>query len=303
MISTNMGTPKNNLGSVAVIIPSYNYGRFLREAIESVLSQTIQPDEILISDDFSTDHTFAIAYEYHKKYPALITINRNEQNLGIVKHFNRAVSLTKSDYICFLGADNIMPPNYLEATSKILNSDPNTAIAYTNFEFFGPRSKIIYDTFIPEWKYTTPDGKHIINFPEFNDSTKKLLFNNKNFIHGSSLYRRNAFELVGGYKDLEYTPEDFNLFLRIINLGLKASKADTFLYYRQHSEEQQNIKLGFTVQIKELSEQIEKLLQQIEKLKIEKAKEIDSIYQSRTYRFGYFLLYPLKKIKGFVKNV
>src|SRR5690606_8670434 len=103
---------------IACIIASYNYGDFLIEAIDSVLKQTILPDEILISDDCSDDETQIIAEDYAKRYPKLIRYNRNEYNMGVVDHFNKAIALTTSDYVFFLGADNRILSNYVEECAR-----------------------------------------------------------------------------------------------------------------------------------------------------------------------------------------
>src|SRR5690606_34614224 len=99
---------------IACIIASYNYGPFLIEAIESVLRQTILPNEILITDDCSDDETQEIGESYARNYPSLISYNRNSENLGVVDHFNKAVNLTSAEYVFFLGADNRILSNYIE---------------------------------------------------------------------------------------------------------------------------------------------------------------------------------------------
>jgi glycosyltransferase involved in cell wall biosynthesis len=293
--------------TVAVIIPSYNYANFLTEAIESVLSQSILPNEILISDDCSNDHSFAIGYEYQQKYPDLIKVNRNSTNLGIVAHFNKAISLTKSDYICFLGADNIFPKNYIESTKEILNANDNIAIAYTDFELFGNRKDVVFNNFRSDWRKKDDDGKLIIEFPHFNEETKSLLQKKINFIHGSSMFKRTAYEQVNGYEQIEMLPEDFHLFSKIINQNWEAKKATkTTLLYRQHSEEQQNIKVNLSIQLKEYeklySQQVIKnkeLKNQIELLEIERtstALAIKRIRNSYIYKIFKLLLYPIKKL-------
>lgn len=227
---------------IACIIPSYNYGAYLIEAIESVLRQTILPDEILISDDCSFDETQIIAEEYTKKYPNLISYNRNSTNLGIVKHFNKAIDLTTSEYIFFLGADNRLLSNYVEECSKILDSDENIAVAYTNYAFFGPRARLAYNVFPETRKGAIVENLYYnIDFPEFEsvDDLKNSISKN-NFIHGSSMFKRIAFKDVGGYMDSN-KPEDHNLFRRIIDKGWYVKKAKkTNLEYRQHSNNQAN---------------------------------------------------------------
>jgi GT2 family glycosyltransferase len=231
---------------IAVIIASYNYGSFLVEAIESVLRQTRLPDEILISDDASSDNTYEIATFYHHKYPNLIKINRNEKNLGIVDHFNKAIRLTSAAYITILGADNRYRSDYLEKTAEILDASEDTAIAYTDFALFGQRAKLVYATFPEDRRGTIKlDKFFIINFPDFTEESRQQLIEIGNFIHGSSLFRREAFEQVGGYLQFSNLPEDYALFRRIIEAGWQAKRARlTLLEYRQHSRYQTNIQLG-----------------------------------------------------------
>lgn len=227
---------------IACIIASYNYGAYLIEAIESVLRQTILPNEILISDDCSDDDTQIIAEGYVKKYPKLISYNRNQTNMGIVNHFNKAISLTKSEYVFFLGADNRLLSNYVEETSNILDSNLNIAIAYTDYSFFGSRAKLVYQTFSESKKGRVIDNIfYKIYFPEFNNREDLVLEMQKgNFIHGSSMFKRKAFQSVGGYIQTSKA-EDYNLFKRIVENGWDAKKAkNTNLEYRQHTLGQAN---------------------------------------------------------------
>lgn len=227
---------------VSCIIASYNYGEFLVEAIESVLRQTIIPDEILISDDCSTDDTRLIAESYVKKYPNLIKYNRNETNLGIVNHFNKAIQLTNGEYVFFLGADNRLLSNYVEKCINVLDSSDNVAIAYTDYAFFGNRAKLIYDCFSVEQQGNIIENIfYSIKFPEFKTlSELKDNLRDRNFIHGSSMYKRKVFNEVGGYLKSNKA-EDYNLFKRIVEKDYLAKKVHgTSLEYRQHSASQAN---------------------------------------------------------------
>jgi GT2 family glycosyltransferase len=241
---TNETSFKN--ATLAVIIASYNYGNFLVEAIESVLRQTRLPDEILITDDASSDDTYEIAQYYQDKYPDLIKININEANLGIVNHFNKAVGLTTSDYITFLGADNRYRSDFLEQTSRILDTHPDVAIAYTDFALFGQRAKLVYDAFPEHRRGAIKANKFfIINFPNFNEDSRQELLTVGNFMHGSSMFRRKAFDAVGGYLKKPNTPEDYDLFRRIVKAGWNAKRSPyPLLEYRQHSKNQTQVQLA-----------------------------------------------------------
>jgi glycosyltransferase involved in cell wall biosynthesis len=236
---------------ISVIIASYNYGSYLVEAIESVLRQTIPPDEILISDDASTDNTWEIALEYKKRYPGLIRLNRNEINLGIVGHFNKAVSLTRGDYVCILGADNRFRSDYLEHTTALMDKDDSVAVAYTDVALFGPRAALVAQELRQRWE-TAEIGEtfFLVHFPDFSPETLQLLQNNVNFIHGSSLFRRKAFDEIGGYLEHSDIPEDFNLFSRMLGSGWRAVRSPApLLEYRQHSRDQANIRLGSELEL------------------------------------------------------
>ncbi|EPY09451.1 glycosyltransferase family 2 protein [Paenibacillus alvei] len=225
---------------ISLIIPSYNYGAFLSEAIESALKQTVMPHEIIILDDFSNDNTEEIGKMYESKFPNLIKFHRNPRNMGIVDNFNNGVSLSNGDLICFLGADNIFDPRYIEKTSEILIKNDNVAIAYTDFILFGERAKVVYESFLAERRGPIIDGKYYtIVFPDFDFE----LLKEGNYIHGSSMYKRQAFEQVGGYRSKDDLPEDYNLFYRIVSAGWYARRVpEPLLEYRQHSTEQANIK-------------------------------------------------------------
>lgn len=232
-------------GSITVIIPSYNYGAYLIEAIESVLRQTRPVDEIIIADDCSTDNTLDIGQDYALRYPGVIRFYRNEHNLGIVNNFNKAVSLATGNYICFLGADNRFRSDYIERTAEVLDSDDRLAIAYTDFALFGPRAKMIYFKFPEAWRGPVKEQYfYTMHFPHFDESSKQVLLNSGNFMHGSSLYKKAVFDAVGGYKNADDMPEDYNLFLRMIKSGFLAKRVPyPVLEYRQHSKEQSNIQL------------------------------------------------------------
>lgn len=239
IIVTNESSFKK--ATICVIIASYNYGSFLVEAVESVLRQTRPADEILIIDDCSNDNTAEIGSAYQREYTN-IKFHRNEKNLGIVKNFNNAVSMTSSDYICFLGADNRFVSNYIEKTAEVLDSNDDIAVVYTDFALFGQRARLIYENYGDDRKGEIIDNHfYIIKFPEFDINELRK----GNYIHGSSMYKRKAFIDVGGYKSKENTPEDYNLFLRMAEAGWKAKRIPLpLLEYRQHSRDQANIVLS-----------------------------------------------------------
>ena len=108
--------------SVSVIIPNYNYGHLLIEAVESVLTQTVPSDEILIIDDCSSDNS----WEAMQLFANQAKLVRNEKNLGVIQNFNKAVSLTSGNYIAFVGADNKIRCDYVEKCRAALDANPRS---------------------------------------------------------------------------------------------------------------------------------------------------------------------------------
>ncbi len=114
----------------SVIIPNYNHAAFLNERIESILAQTLPPDEIIILDDCSTDHSREIieTYRGHKKISHIIY---NDQNSGSpFKQWQKGIALAKADWIWIAESDDIADPAFLETASKAINDNANIVIFY-----------------------------------------------------------------------------------------------------------------------------------------------------------------------------
>jgi len=274
---------------ISCIVASYNYGRFLPDALDSVLRQTVRPDEMIIIDDGSNDETLEIAQDYAAMYPKLIKIVSNETNQGIVKTFNKAVRISTGDFILILGADNRLLSNYIEECARILRKKPDVGIAYTDFYLFGDRARVLFASWNPEFRGRELSQDYFeIKFPVFSESSLQLLKSGRNFIHGSSMFRREAFDEAGGYVEREGKPEDYDLFLRIIDKGWRAEKAGlTGLEYRQHSKDQINLRLGmanlashYYRQKKRLESENARLLEKIDSQSFALERRIKNILRS-----------------------
>ena len=97
---------------------TYNGERFLREQLDSIYSQTLLPNEIIVCDDNSTDRTINILEEYKEKYGLKYYVNNPK--LGVNENFYKAISLCASDYIALSDQDDIWLPNKIEVTYKKL---------------------------------------------------------------------------------------------------------------------------------------------------------------------------------------
>ncbi len=285
---TATNTTSVALATIGVIIPSFNYGTFLVESIESALRQTRPADKILIIDDASTDNTAQIAEAYVEKFPEKISFISNKKNLGIVKNFNKAIKNIDTTYITLLGADNRFRSDYLEKTSAILDKDPEIAVAYTDFALFGPRASAMYDLMPKDRRGGMKGNSYfIVHFPEFEtqDLSKQK---EANIIHGSSMFRRDVFYEVGEYQEKNSRAEDHDLFFRIFKAGWKAKRVpEPILEYRQHSKDQANTKVNSYIELHFYRTQNKKL-----------EAELNQIKSSKYWK----LLYMYKDPKNAYKN-
>ncbi len=195
---------------VSIIVPCYNHGRYVDEAVQSCLNQTYQDVEIIIVNDGSTDkETNELLNNYQKPKTKVIKI----PNQGLSMARNTGIKEASGSYILPLDADDKIAPTYIEKAVKILDENNKIGIVYCNAEFFGARQG--------PW-----------NLPEYNFSTQL----NGNCIFCTSLFRKSDWEKVGGYKkEMKYGYEDYEFWLSLIEKGCKVYKIpEVLFYYRQH---------------------------------------------------------------------
>ncbi|MDO9560280.1 MAG: glycosyltransferase family A protein [Bradyrhizobium sp.] len=110
--------------SISVVIPAWNAGRFIGEAIDSVLSQSAAPDEIIVVDDGSTDHTSDCVGKFGTRVTLIA-----QPNAGVAAARNRGLAAAHGEAIALLDADDLMAPRRLEQQRAVLEHDPRCAVA------------------------------------------------------------------------------------------------------------------------------------------------------------------------------
>lgn len=179
----------NHNSSVSVIIPCYNLGEYLPEAVTSVQQQSHQPDELIIVNDGSTDEQTLHCLRGYEQ--AGITVY-HQPNAGASAARNAGIRRAQGDYILCLDADDLLLPTYLAETVALMDAQPAVGIVATQIEFFGDRTGIW-----PPRPYTP----------------HALLWQNQ--ISGGSLFRKCCWQQAGGYKALPGC-EDWELWLTIV---------------------------------------------------------------------------------------
>lgn len=119
-----MSLQKNKLISkrISLAIATYNGANYLSELLNSLINQTVLPDEIIVVDDKSIDDTVLILKEYSSKLP--IKIFENEKNYGVNLNFKKAVSLCSGDYILICDQDDVWFPENIETKVSLLEKLP-----------------------------------------------------------------------------------------------------------------------------------------------------------------------------------
>lgn len=117
------------MSSVDVVVPCYNYGHFLRECVQSILSQTGVEARVLILDDASPDHTAEVATELTKE-DSRITFVRHTTNRGHIATYNAGIEWASGDYFLLLSADDYLLSGALDRAATLMNNHPEVGFTF-----------------------------------------------------------------------------------------------------------------------------------------------------------------------------
>lgn len=186
---------------VSVVLPAYNCGKYISEALESALRQTYAPAEIIVVDDGSTDDTGGIIEKYAARYPGRIRYLR-QPNRGPSAARNAGIRTAKGEYIAFLDADDVWLGNKLECQIKEFTASDTTGLVTCGRSIRGPAGMV--GQFLPG-----------INALDKNALMEKLMI--MNVIGGGSsvIVRKKCFDAAGLFDESLRVAEDWDMWLRI----------------------------------------------------------------------------------------
>lgn len=220
--------------SLTIVIVAHNSAPFLRQAIESVLHQTQHVEKTIIINNGSSDTTDTIAKEYLNLYFPYIEYHPYTHNRGQLAAFNRGLELARSEYVCFLDADDELDHTYVAKLLHSFSKDPHAAIAYSNTLLFGPREKSAWLTFPSEWR-RKEGSSYTLHYPTFSEQVMYLL-KKQNYINNAAIFKTQVARDVGGFVEHELYPLRHYLWYRLLDAGHTAVHCPHVLYrYRQHS--------------------------------------------------------------------
>jgi glycosyltransferase involved in cell wall biosynthesis len=201
------------LSRVSVVIPCYNYARYLVECVDSVAAQTHMPIEVIIVDDGSLDNTPEVISSLMMKYPRLVR-RCEKDNGGLSSARNAGIEMAKGDWIMCLDADDKLLPGAIEEHVKLMEDD--LTIAQCALMEFGER--------------------HVIAVPTTPVTLERILQGNTVFCN--ALFSKRVWEAVGGFDESEVMRwgwEDYEFWIRCLKYGCHVNTSDFIaLRYRCH---------------------------------------------------------------------
>lgn len=281
----------NKKSNVTVIIPCYNDGHYIMEAVNSILNQTLKAEKIIIIDDGSEQETKNILKEINNENIEIVF----QENQGVCKARNAGIHLANTDYILNLDADDYFEPTFIEKAVNILNNNSTIGVVgcfYRKLQGNAADKEII-----------KPVGGTVNNF---------LVKNNG---MACSMFRKNCWEAVGGYDEqMGNGFEDWEFWIAILKNNWEMHIINEVLFnYRikELSRDQTAIK-DFDFDLRKyiflkhkevfLSNFDSYALQLINEncnLRRKNKKLIDSL----NYKTGTFILKPFRLLKRMIKNI
>ena len=196
---------------VSIIIPCYNHGAYVKDALGAAVNQTYANIEIICINDGSTDNTREAVRQFMADHKDIIFID-NSVNQGVIAVRNQAIEASSGDYILPLDADDMIDPTYVEKATKILDKNPQIGVVYCKTRLFGDKDEELV-------------------LPPF---SMDILFSN--CVNNCALFRKSDFLEVGKYKAyMKNGLEDWDLWLSFLEKGCQFFRIEEpLLLYRQY---------------------------------------------------------------------
>lgn len=278
----------NSNSNVTIIIPCYNDGQYLMEALQSIYNQTLLPEKIIIVDDGSNTNTKNVLATINNPLVQIV----HQKNKGVSAARNYAISLALTDYIVNLDADDYFEPTFIEKAVELLNNNEHFIAVGSNFRKFCKLKTI---------EVLKPLGGSLTDFIVINNCIANTMF------------RKKCWEVVGGFDEkMQEGYEDWEFWIAVLKLGghvhiikevlshyrIKAVSRDQNALKKHDFELRQYIYLKHKEVYQEyLDFYIGELLRQNSLLR----NSVDMAKKSREYTIGKFVLEPFRIVKNIFK--
>jgi glycosyltransferase involved in cell wall biosynthesis len=221
--------PLKGIHRVSVVVPCYNYGRFLRQCVSSLTADQPGVDvEIIIVDDKSTDDSLDVALQIQREEPRVKVI-AHEKNQGHIATYNEGLDAAMGDYVLLLSADDLVTPGALTRAAELLAAEPSVGLVYGNaihFHNLLPKSRTERSDWIiwpgNNWlSLRCKSGYNVVASPEV-------------------IMRTSTLRSIGGYRaDLPHAG-DFEMWLRTSAVSDIGFLLDVDQAYHRHHTSNMN---------------------------------------------------------------
>lgn len=204
--------------AISVVLPVFNGGSYLEEAILSIRNQSFKDFEFIIINDGSTDRSLDVIKRHAYEDSRIIVIDR--ENKGLVATLNEGVGVAKGELIARMDADDFALPDRLSKQYEFMSLNARVVAAGTGY--------LLIDE----------DGDPIRIFRPLTDDSdlqQQGLQRCTPICHPTAIFRKNEFLAVGGYREVSMLAEDLDLWLRMGEQGKIGNLSDVLVKYRQHS--------------------------------------------------------------------
>jgi|BarGraIncu00421A_1022006.scaffolds.fasta_scaffold27423_1 glycosyltransferase involved in cell wall biosynthesis len=196
---------------ISVIVPSYNSGAFLRQALVSALDQVPPPYEVIVQDGRSTDGTLEVLRTFGDRVAWVAAPDKGQTDA-----LNKALARATGDVILWLNADDVILPGAIAAASAAFTTDASLQFAYGDFDIIDSAGTLMrrYQSSEYSWERVYARGCYIFS--------------------GSLFIRRQALAEIGGYDASLLACMDFDLLLRLNAAGRSRHLGRTIGQFRMH---------------------------------------------------------------------
>lgn len=204
--------------AVSVVMPTYNAGRYVAEAVNSILKQDFTDFELLLVDDGSTDDTALVVRTFGAD--PRVRLLHNERNMGLIETLHRAYADCRAPLIARMDADDISDPARLGRQVTFLRDHPEVAIVGGAIRFFGNVAP------------------NVFQFPTDHEAIRPAMMFYCPLAHPALMFRRELVERgLFGYDDEFRHAEDYHLWSRLLLQVRSANLPEVVLDYRLHPQQ------------------------------------------------------------------
>ncbi len=199
-MSKKTGKGKKSAGlqpRISVVVFSYNFEKYLAESLDSIVGQTLQPYEIIVCDDCSTDASWEIISGYKQRYPSLFRIFRHKKNIGHVANGKFGKDQARGDWVSIIDGDDYWHPQKLEWEWETLRNNPGAKVAYSNVSIVDKDGKLM-EKWHKDGRPSPPSGDVFVA------TFAKRFFEGRRSLFRSQLMETQAMREVGyGDRDID----------------------------------------------------------------------------------------------------